>query len=205
MLKRELIRCVQKNSVHNFKLYKTNKLLLYPISDILGGFCFEGSATKGNFYLSYFNQPLYSTGTFIHLTFGTRLKNSKNSTHMDEAEVDDNEALYLVALINQMGEYVKKMTEPMAFYNYYRNKDSCRANIRIYEEVVHSAFWLGLPNAKEDANDCLSLITEDDLIIPWRKQLRDELILLRDHSEPRVILEQWKQATIQTLKLEKFI
>jgi hypothetical protein len=37
MLKRELIRYVQKNSIHNFKLYKTNILLLYPISDILGG------------------------------------------------------------------------------------------------------------------------------------------------------------------------
>jgi len=199
MKKMQLIKYILNNLSEKAMIYKSSYILLNPVVEIAGGFCFEGSATKGDFYVSYFNQPLYIVHDYLHLTFGDRLADSKNHSCFNLEDINEVEVQDLLTVMNNKIQFLKELSDPIKFYSYYKSRH--QGNLRIREAVIYTSFWLSLPTAYDELNDFLASFSSEDLSILWRKDLRDKLIQLKEHPQPKVLLEQWKQETLSNLKL----
>jgi hypothetical protein len=202
MTSKEIEKFIKKNligQVGNDLKQKGAYILRYPVKDIVGGFCFERSASdKSSIYIWWFVQPLFIPGSMIYLTFGNRLEKSyRNQSwdNLDSAETTEK----IKEIIKKNMPLIESLLEPVSFYNYYRHSFE---NLRIYEALIYTSIWIKSPNWKQEIQNFIRYIDNNsDTGISWIRQMREEMMVIKVSANPQNVLVSNKENLINLLNL----
>jgi len=194
MTNKEIEKFIKKNLLGHLGLgftQKGNYILISPVDDVLGGFCFEPSLIDRNsIYIWWLVQPLFIPENMIHLTFGGRIENSNyNQLWSDLNSLKTIETIK--DAINNKKPLIESLSELALFYEYFNKKD--RQNLRIYEALIYTLIWMGSYNWEQEIKDFIRFVDKFDVSIPWIKKLKEDMISLSLSKNPKQTLEDNKK------------
>jgi hypothetical protein len=189
--------------------FTLRKNVLYQIqeSDFIKGFCFEQSTfDKEGFYLWCFIQPLYVPTEDLVLTYGKRLSSNKIEFWVikkeNESQIKNTFKEINSILKNEGILYLEELGTLEKFYLFC--KEHRKINVRIWEALVYTGYYLNIPEARNDAELLLDHIKQLNFEFPWLKVLFENLRTLISISalERKKLLIKNKEYTINHLQLK---
>ena len=203
MTNREIESFIKKNIIGYVGpniIQKGSYILLHPFDDLLGGFCFERSASdKNSIYIWWFVQPLFIPGSIIHLTFGNRLENLHRNQSWENLDLMEN-IEKIREIIQKTIPLIKTLTDSPSFYDHYDGHPL--ENLRIDEALVYTRIWIESTNYMDKIKNLISDIDNKfDGSIPWIKTIKEDMINLSLSENPRSILADNKKNLIELLNL----
>jgi len=173
---------------------------------------FKGAFTlKQNliYYLWAFVQPLFIPNDSIVFTFGKRLKTIENNDWWTIDNIEKNQFEETIKHLNNtlIGEgltYLKKVGNTDTFIHLYKLKKD--KNLKIYEAIVYSMFFLEMDEAYKEARLLLNYIDKyEDIETEWIKQIivRTEYLANTSMHNAKCFLNECVKNTLTNLKLSE--
>jgi hypothetical protein len=174
-------------------------------SSLLIGFSFNSSTfSSTQFEVVAFIQPLYIPFPHIFLTFGIKIKTTKNLQWWNYEENNRVvQGMELAKLMNQIEDsFFSKFIDAESFYQYYKNDK--KISLAHFEAVAYSALFSNNRNATNELIDLINYIEKkEDIRKPYVNESLKRAIDLKNIQSPFELLNKWLIETKIALKLSK--